>query len=70
MITLTRIDTTPITVNADEIETVESHHDTTITLRSGRRIIVQEAASVIIEMVINYRRKCHSPLPTIIEKSV
>jgi flagellar protein FlbD len=65
MITLTRIDTTSITVNADEIETVESYHDTTITLRSGRRIIVQEAAAAIIEMVIAYRRKCNSPLPTL-----
>mgnify|MGYP001322697529 CR=1 FL=1 len=69
MITLTRIDTTSITVNADEIETVESHHDTTITLRSGRRIIVKEASSIIIEMVISYRRKCFSPLPTILKQS-
>ncbi|MBI3258008.1 MAG: flagellar FlbD family protein [Ignavibacteriae bacterium] len=68
MITLTRIDTTSITVNADEIETVESYHDTTITLRSGRRIIVQEAAPVIIQMVIAYRRECNSPLPGIIQK--
>ncbi len=69
MITLTRIDSTPITVNADEIETVESYHDTTITLRSGRRIIVQEAASVIIEMVVAYRQKCHSPLPVTVQKT-
>ncbi|MBS1537805.1 MAG: flagellar FlbD family protein [Bacteroidetes bacterium] len=67
MITLTRIDSTPITINADEIETVESYHDTTITLRSGRRIIVQESAEIIIEMVIIYRRKCQNPLPTIRE---
>lgn len=68
MITLTRIDSTSITVNADEIETVESYHDTTVTLRSGRRIIVQEAAPSIIAMVIAYRRECNSPLPSVIQK--
>lgn len=63
MITLTRIDSTSITVNSDEIETVESFHDTTITLRSGRKIIVKESAAAIIEKVIHFRRECQNRLP-------
>ena len=63
MITLTRIDSEPITVNADEIETVESSHDSTLTLRSGRKIIVRETAGQIIEKVIEFRRSIAERLP-------
>ena len=58
MITLTRIDGRPLTVNADEIETVESSHDTTVGLISGRKIIVIESPEEITERVIAYRQKC------------
>lgn len=61
MIQLTRLDLQHITVNADEIETVESTHDTMICLRSGKRIIVQESAEEIIQRVIEYRRLCALP---------
>ncbi len=63
MITLTRIDSEIITVNADEIETVESTHDSTITLRSGRKIIVRESSEEIIEKVIDFRRQYMARLP-------
>lgn len=62
MITLTRIDGQPIIVNADEIETVESQHDSTISLRSGKKIIVQETSQRIVDLVIEYRRECHLPI--------
>lgn len=58
MIKLTKVDGREIVVNAEEIETVESSHDTTITLRSGRKIIVKEAPEVISELVIIYKRTC------------
>jgi len=58
MIKLTKVDGREIVVNAEEIETVESSHDTTITLRSGRKIIVKEAPEVISELVIVYKRTC------------
>lgn len=58
MITLTKIDGNKITVNADEIETIESPHDTIISLKSGRKIVVQENYTEIISLVIEYRRKC------------
>lgn len=56
MIKLTKVDGREVVVNAEEIETVESSHDTTITLRSGRKIIVKESPETISEMVINYKR--------------
>lgn len=58
MINLTRIDGRPLTVNADEIETIESSHDTTIGLKSGKKIIVIESPEEIIERVIAFRQKC------------
>lgn len=61
MVTLTRLDGHPIIVNADEIETIESPHDTTIGLRSGKKIIVRETPESIVERVIEYRRKCNVP---------
>jgi flagellar protein FlbD len=62
MITLTKIDSLKITINADEIETVESHHDSTVTLKSGKKIIVKEPAEEITRKVIEYRQNCFSKL--------
>jgi flagellar protein FlbD len=64
MVELTKIDGTIIVVNAEEIETIESAYDTTITLRSGRKIIVRENKSLIIELVIAYKRECNKGLLT------
>ena len=60
MITLTKIDGHQITVNADEIELVETFHDTTISMKSGKKIIVKETDEEIIEKVIHYRKECFS----------
>jgi flagellar protein FlbD len=65
MINLTRIDGGPITVNADEIETVESSHDSTLTLRSGRKIIVRETSGEIIQKVVEFRRSYMAKLPDV-----
>ncbi|MBE2189253.1 MAG: flagellar FlbD family protein [Desulfobulbaceae bacterium] len=62
MIELTKIDGEKILVNADEIETVESAFDTTITLKSGRKIIVKENKTLIAELVILYKRECNKGL--------
>ncbi len=59
MITLTKIDGSKITVNSDEIETVETHHDSLISLKSGKKIIVKENYEEIINLVIQFRKKCY-----------
>jgi len=58
MIELTRIDGRSITVNADEIETVETSFDSTITFVSGRKLVVKEQADNIKQKVIDYKRRC------------
>ena len=63
MIVLTKIDGSPLAVNADEIETVETTHDSTVSLKSGKKIIVKENYQQIIEKVVAYRRECLSALP-------
>ncbi len=62
MITLTKIDGRPVTVNADEIETVETTYDSTVSLKSGRKIIVKETFDEIRNKTIEYRRECFSAL--------
>jgi len=63
MVTLTKIDGSSIVINADEIETVESNYNSTLTLRSGKKIVVTESPDEIIAQVISYRKKCFSSLP-------
>ena len=58
MVILTKIDKRLITINADEIETIDSSHDSTITLKTGKKIIVNETAEEIIQKVVDYRKKC------------
>jgi flagellar protein FlbD len=62
MIELTKIDGKKITINAEEIETVETHHDTTISLKSGRKVIVQDLVGDITQKVIEYKKSCFSDL--------
>lgn len=62
MITLTKLDGNQIVVNADEIETIDSSFDSTISLKSGKKIIVKESAQTIIGKVIEYRHNCFSEI--------
>ncbi|OLN22782.1 hypothetical protein BTO30_07600 [Domibacillus antri] len=43
MITVTRLNGKPFSLNAIYIETVESFPDTTITLTNGKKYVVREA---------------------------
>ncbi len=58
MITLTKIDNSAVTINSDEIEIVETQHDTTVSLKSGKKLIVKESADEIIAKVIYFRQLC------------
>ncbi|MDQ1265354.1 MAG: flagellar protein FlbD [Bacteroidota bacterium] len=58
MIFLTKIDGKGMTVNAEEIETVETSFDSTITLKSGRKIVVRESAEIITELTVKYKQSC------------
>lgn len=58
MITLTKLDGNIITLNSDLIESVDTIHDSTITMLNGKKIIVKENYKEIIEKTINYKRQC------------
>lgn len=62
MIKLSKAGGEEIIVNAEEIETVEGKPDSIITLKSGRKLRVNENNDNITEKVIRYKRLCYSGL--------
>ncbi len=58
MIELTTVYGRKIIVNAEEIEIIESSHETTISLKSGKKVIVKEPPDEIIQKVIKYKQEC------------
>ncbi len=58
MITVTRLNNQPITINADIIEFVEATPDTIISTMTGKKILVKESVEEVIEKIIQYRQKC------------
>lgn len=56
MISVTRLNGTPMVLNAELIKTVESMPDTIITLVNGERLIVSESMKDIVERSIEYGR--------------
>ena len=62
MITLTRLNNQPITVNSDLIKFVEQSPDTVITLTTGEKIIVREPAEKVLERVVEFRRAISAPV--------
>ena len=56
MISVTRLDGTPMIVNTDQIAWVEYIPDTVISLMNGEKLIVRETPEVIVERVREFRR--------------
>ena len=56
MIHLTRLNHTPVVLNCDLIEHVDTTPDTVISLTTGQKLIVLESAEEIIERVVSFRR--------------
>ncbi len=61
MITVTRLNNTPIVVNPDLIVFIEETPDTIITLSNGEKITVHESVSEVIKRVTDYRRCIFNP---------
>ncbi len=61
MITVTRLNHTPIVINPDLIVFIEETPDTIITLSNGEKIVVQEKVGEVIRRVIQYRRSIFNP---------
>jgi len=56
MIHVTRLNHTPVVLNCDLIEHVETTPDTVISLTTGQKLMVLESPEEIIERVVQYRR--------------
>lgn len=57
MIELTRLNKRPLVLNSDLIKFIENTPDTVLTLVTGEKVVVLEPCQVIIEKVIEFRRK-------------
>jgi flagellar protein FlbD len=55
MITLTRLSGTAFLLNADLIERVDSTPDTVVTLVDGKKYVVAETMSEVLDSVVAYR---------------
>lgn len=57
MIYVTRLNGGEFIINADLIEFVEKTPDTVISLTTGKKIVVKESITEIVDKVIDYKRK-------------
>ena len=57
MIDVIRLDGEKYWVNPHMIETMEQTPDLTLTMLSGKKIILKNSPEEIIEKIINYRRQ-------------
>jgi len=57
LIKVTRLNGVEYWLNPHLIEVIEKRPDTTITLLSGKKIVVKESPEEIINKIIEYRRK-------------
>ena len=65
MIHLTRLNRTPLFLNSDLIEHLQSTPDTVITLTSGHNFMVLESPEEIISRIVQYRRRITLELPAV-----
>ncbi|MFH1570565.1 MAG: flagellar FlbD family protein [Gemmatimonadota bacterium] len=66
MIKLTRLNETPFVINAEMIEFIEAIPDTIISMASGKKVMVSEPVELVVERVIEYKRRCVQPVLTAI----
>ena len=59
MIQVTRLDHSPVVINALMIVTVEQSHDTVISLINKDKMVVRESADEVVDLVVSYLRQIH-----------
>jgi flagellar protein FlbD len=57
MIEVTRLNGVVYFINPHQIEYIESNPDTTITMLSGKRLVVKEDYQSVAARIIEYRKK-------------
>lgn len=58
MIYLTRLNHKAFYLNCDLIEMVEETPDTLITMTTGKKFLVEDSASIVLEKIIEFRNRC------------
>jgi flagellar protein FlbD len=56
MITVTRLDGTPMIVNTEQVAWIEYIPDTVLCLMNGEKLIVRESPETIVERVKEFKR--------------
>ena len=64
MITVTKLNDREITINNDLIEMIETTPDTTITMSTGKKIMVRESVEEIVARIVEYRKNVINPYKT------
>lgn len=57
MIHVTRINQTPLVLNSDLIEHLETTPDTVISLTSGQKYVVRETLEEVVNRIVEFRRR-------------
>ncbi|HUP04085.1 MAG TPA: flagellar FlbD family protein [Bryobacteraceae bacterium] len=61
MIHVTRLNHTPVVLNSDLIEEIQTTPDTVISLTTGQKIMVLESSDEIVERVRRFRQSILAP---------
>lgn len=69
MVLVTRLNGKDFYVNPDLIAFIEETPDTVITLTDGRKLVVSEAALLVIKRIVEYRREIFIKLPVLVDNT-
>ncbi len=70
MIEVSKIGGETLIVNAEAIDLIEVVPDTILVLASGKKILVLDHPSDIIEKIVAYKQKVYLGLPKVLQKSL
>jgi len=57
VIKLTRLNNREITVNADQVEFLESTPETIVSMATGRKVVVKEPVEEVVRRIVEYRAR-------------
>ena len=61
MIRVTRLNLSPLILNSDLVEHIETTPDTVITLTTGQSLRVRESAEEVVQRIVEFRRSIYGP---------
>lgn len=64
MIEVSKLNGEKYFINAETIDFIEQIPDTVLTLASGKKVIVRESPSEIVDKIVSYKQKIYLNLPS------